>query len=396
MILSLWNVRGINNPHKQARVLKRASLNNVDILCLLETRVRADKAKDIFDSTLANWNVSSNYEHATNGRIWILWKKCLDLSIIHASDQTISTKGFFLGSLFFVTVVYGSNDAITRRHLWQHLYELDRIFGQHPWILGGDFNIILQPNESSNFEYCPHSSSDMKDFQNVTQDLFLHDHPYFGPLFTWSNKQILSYFARKLDRVLVNPSWAPTNHPKLFKFFNFWTLHPSFMDNVAQSWQIPTSGNPMQILFLKLKRLKSALKNLNNSYFSYISSRVKYKQIQLENQQLNSLNGIQAIEKNLTLQKELITLQETELLFLKQKAKVQWIREGDKSSKFFHPTVASKIKKDTIRVLIDEQGNRIDFFDAMSVEIISYFTNLIGSPDPNVKSSDPGFLKDIL
>ncbi|KAE8671854.1 hypothetical protein F3Y22_tig00111881pilonHSYRG00029 [Hibiscus syriacus] len=122
----------------------------------------------------------------------------------------------------------------------------------------------------------------------------------------------------------------PTNRPKPFKFFNFWTLHPNFLREVNQSWQTEFHGNPMKILFLKLKHLKSSLKTLNKSSYSNISSRVKQKRIDLEQQQLLSLKGEDTIDKELQIQQDLLALEEAELLFLKQKAKLHWIKECDK------------------------------------------------------------------
>ncbi|KAE8662687.1 Arabinogalactan peptide 20 [Hibiscus syriacus] len=138
-------------------------------------------------------------------RIWVLWRKGIDLSIIQVSDQSITVKG-------------------------------------------GDFNVILHSNESSDHEFLGHYlSSDMKDFQYITQELELQDHLYFGPSFTWSNKQ------QNFDHcmaILWLYEELSVNKPKPFKFFNFWTLHPSFMIEVRQSWHDSAQGNRTKLLFL--------------------------------------------------------------------------------------------------------------------------------------------------
>ncbi|XP_039007850.1 uncharacterized protein LOC120135690 [Hibiscus syriacus] len=260
---------------------KSSIVEGEDILCLLETRVKVQNSKDIIDSKLANWNVCSNYECAVNRRIWVLWKKRIDLTIIQVTDQTLTAKGECCGIPFVISTIYGCNDGIIRRQLWHQMQELDRMIGHLPWILDG-------------------STSEMKEFEDITQDLDLHDHPFIGPLFTWSNKKAETYLARKLDRVLINTNW------------------------------------------------------------------------------------------------ELSSIEEAELLFLKQKEKVQWIKEGDKCSKFFHSAVAVKIKKETIQMLIDDHGARLESFDSMDVDVLSFFTDLIGKSDPTVKNIDKKLLKDIL
>ncbi|KAE8681719.1 hypothetical protein F3Y22_tig00111310pilonHSYRG00062 [Hibiscus syriacus] len=126
-------------------------------------------------------------------------------------DQCMTIKGLYQNAHLVITAVYGSNDGIARRLLWQQLRDFEATVGISPWIIGGDFNIILHSNESFDYGLIgPLSTSDMRDFQEVLADLDLINHPFFGPSFTWSNKQQSSYLARKLDRVLVNPKWVTT------------------------------------------------------------------------------------------------------------------------------------------------------------------------------------------
>ncbi|XP_039016472.1 uncharacterized protein LOC120147085 [Hibiscus syriacus] len=241
----------------------------------------------------------------------------------------------------------------------------------------------------------------MKDFQDTIHDLLLQDHPFFGPTFTWSNKQKDDFLARKLDRVLVNSSWvnsflnsfveflargpydhclaicwlnkdSHTNRPKPFKFFNFWTKNPNFLTEIKKSWQLPTQGNPMLPLFLKLKNLKTCLRNLNKACYNNIADRVKLKKMELEQIQLSTLNRTSSIDVELNIQSELSSLEQAEKLFLKQKAKMQWLKEGDKCSKFFHSVTASKNKRETIRVLVNDHGRKLEDFDDMASVSLQY------------------------
>ncbi|XP_038991407.1 uncharacterized protein LOC120114637 [Hibiscus syriacus] len=55
-----------------------------------------------------------------------------------------------------------------------------------------------------------------------------------------------------------------------------------------------------------------------------------------------------------------------------------------------------KNKKDTIRILIDENGNRLESYEQMSAEVIKFFTNLIGTADPAIKDTNQNLLKDLI
>ena len=68
---------------------------------------------------------------------------------------------------------------------------------------------------------------------------------------------------------------------KLFKFFNFWTIHHKFQTIVEKSWIKPMNGVPMVLLHKKLKRLKQCLREFNKKDFADISLKVKAKREEL-------------------------------------------------------------------------------------------------------------------
>ncbi|XP_039008844.1 uncharacterized protein LOC120137040, partial [Hibiscus syriacus] len=287
--------------------------------------------------------------------------------------KSITVNCSYIDSHFIITAIYGNNCGPTRRILWQTLKDIDHRFGSLPWILGGDFNNFLDSKESSDSDLLgPYISPDMVDFQNVTQDLSLQDHPFFGPTFTWSNIQRESYIAMKLYRVLINSLWATTFQNS---FVEFTTPGPS--DHcMGLAW--PSHGNHMQKLFTKLKRLKPCLHNLNHDHFSNISAKVKQKKAKLNHIQIETLKGTSSIDKELIAQKELKDLEDSEHMFLKHKSKIQWIKDGDKCTKLFHSSIASKNKRDTIRVLFNNDGKRLDSYDAITSEIIDFFKHHLG------------------
>ncbi|KAE8679736.1 Cytochrome P450 81E8 [Hibiscus syriacus] len=160
--------------------------------------------------------------------------------------------------------------------------------------------------------------------------------------------------------------------------------------------EFPTQGNPMQVLSKKLERLRVCLKALNQLHFGDISMKIKLKRDELERQQVLALGDGVGIEREIVLQQELRDLKEAEAFFYKQKAKVQWLQEGDQASKFFHSIVAAKTKKGTIRVLKDDHGNRLESFDSMASEMIAFFTKQIGTADPNVNGCDKRLLRELV
>ncbi|KAL4367947.1 hypothetical protein GQ457_05G005630 [Hibiscus cannabinus] len=160
----------------------------------------------------------------------------------------------------------------------------------------------------------------------------------------------------------------------------------------------PCAGEALQVLFHKLKRLKPYLKRLNREVFADISGQVKEKRTQLEAQQLlNLANGATCdMTKEKQLQDELLVLEKAELLFYQQKAKINWLQEGDQGTRFFHSAVASKKKRNTIKLLFDDHGSKLETFDAIADELIKFFTNQIGTQDENVQGCSVDLLRELL
>ncbi|XP_039038038.1 uncharacterized protein LOC120175481 [Hibiscus syriacus] len=408
MTVIFWNVRGFNHPKKQKNVMDRVEKLQVEILCLFETRIRENKAQDVI------------------AQIWILWKKNLQFSVLKVADQSITIQGNLGGRNVYISAVYGSNSGAIRKELWNQLYEVNDLVGSNIWIVEGDFNVTAEALESSSFED-GHLSSYMEDLQNCMTNLRLVDHPFFEPVFTWSNKHGVGFLARKLDRVLVNDHWcegfsnshvefqAPgvsdhslavtwysheslASRPKPFKYFNFWALHPDFKEVVGKSWVEVVQGDPMQALFCKMKRLKVEFRAFNKRCYSNISGKVAEKREQLERKQIMTLTGGNPgdLAEERQIYFELMDLEKAERLFYQQKEKVDWLLDGDQCTKFFHSQVAVKRKRNTIRVLIDERGNKLDTFDSMADELVNYFTRQIGTVNGNVQGCFDLFLRDLL
>ena len=72
MKILVWNVRGFNNLLKQREVVGRIRRLNINVVCLLETRVRHNKMLKIFNNQFSSWKLHHNYNDAPNGRIWFI------------------------------------------------------------------------------------------------------------------------------------------------------------------------------------------------------------------------------------------------------------------------------------------------------------------------------------
>ncbi|KAL4291160.1 hypothetical protein GQ457_14G012080 [Hibiscus cannabinus] len=418
-------LKGKKNEHIGKRGKKGVALQ-VDVVCLIETRIKEDKVDNIWKRLFVGWQGVHNYSIAVNGRIWVLWKGSFQFSIGHITDQCIT--GFVKNGTeeFFLSTVYAWNTGSERKRLWQHFEFLHTIIGDHPWLAFGDFNVILNPDESS--VPIHGSCRDIQDIRDCFQSIGLSDHAFSGPLFTWSNHQEDNPLARKLDRDIVNPAWykrfmhstvevlAPgiSDHcpvlvtldrrvkslPKPFRFFNFWSRHSIFLKVVAESWnQSVQSSNPMTTLFLKLKRLKGPLKQLNSEQYGNISLRARERADALEKLQVEFLSDSDNVGLLNRVKTATLDLQEAlrdEESFYRQKSRVLWIQEGDQNTKFFHTMVAAKQNRHTIRHLRSNDGRILEDFEDIVVEAVGFYKRLIGSSNSDISGCSVDLLKELL
>lgn len=138
-----------------------------------------------------------------------------------------------------------------------------------------------------------------------------------------------------------------------------WMSHPKFKTIMAEGWNEEVQGNPMIILFKKLKNLKTHLKNLNKEHYSQISTRVEKARGLLQDTQqrliLDPTN--RSTQKEEKSQKEsYIKLMDFEENFFKEKSRIKWMKESDKNTKYFHMVVKSYIARNKILRLKDETG----------------------------------------
>ncbi|CAL1413669.1 unnamed protein product [Linum trigynum] len=244
----------------------------------------------------------------------------------------------------------------------------------------GDFNGIRHPTEASNN---PRVDSTMTLFQDWIVELEMEEHQASVPWFTWMNKQANNPIAKRLDRVLINFDWmdsvkeikvhfqAPgvldhcpvlvdteSSMKSLPKPFKFWLRHPRFDELLEEAWRSRVTGHPLIRVCKKLKNLKNLLRKLNKEEYSDIRERVKEKEASLHLMQQEALTDPTEgnFEEERRLSQEYKALLDAEESFLRHKSRESWLKTGDMNSEYFYRSVKSKQKRNTIRMLKNEQG----------------------------------------
>jgi hypothetical protein len=150
--------------------------------------------------------------------------------------------------------------------------------------------------------------------------------------------------------------------PKPFKFFSFWDDHPKFLDWIEGGWRLEVDGYSMYRLYAKLKSVKRILKVKNLEVFGSLGQRVMKARQALATAQASFLlshGDAECHRKERECLHALVSISAAKEHFSKQKSRNKWLNLGDGNNAFFHKSVKARNSYNLIKVLKDDEGNRV-------------------------------------
>jgi hypothetical protein len=85
------------------------------------------------------------------------------------------------------------------------------------------------------------------------------------------------------------------------------------------------------------------------------------------------------VQRQKTVQKELEPLLEKSNLNWRQRAKVNWLRSGDRNTKYFHACANYWRKSNTIYAIFDVDGKHCSSEEEVQLAFVNYFVGLFMS-----------------
>ncbi|KAH0773615.1 hypothetical protein KY290_010752 [Solanum tuberosum] len=82
MIISTWNIRGLNQTLNKKELRLFMKKNKVDVIGVVETRVKVHKTGNILQKMVIDWKHCLKYPMSYNGRVWLLWKDHIQIHVL--------------------------------------------------------------------------------------------------------------------------------------------------------------------------------------------------------------------------------------------------------------------------------------------------------------------------
>lgn len=309
------------------------------------------------------------------------------------------------------TEFYGNLEAGKRMDSWKLMERFNEAINL-PWITGGDFNEILLEKEKE--EGNPKDPNLMNSFTEVIDKCSLRDIGYVGNLFTWRRgKQAAKGIREHLDRFVVNPDFdqkfqslkvldlsfhtfdhmpivaiiesnpqkRKRNPNRPLKFEEPWTTFPESKEIIKERWN-RDQGRDVEAFARKISSCLEGLalwnkERLGGSISKVVDQKLKQiKDIELQDSGFPSQSLMKA-------ERELEMLFEEEEKFWKIRSREDWLKWGDKSTKWFHNKASQRRKRNEIVGLVSRERIWEEDEEKIGYIAFSYFKDLFASSNPS-------------
>lgn len=146
MKLLSWNCQGLGSPLTIRHLKRMQSLHAPVLMFLSETKNYYPRVSKIVTDLGFDSLTTVDPTGRGGGGLAMVWKNCIDLTVLHESSNFIDCFVRMGPVSFFLTGVYGDPIKERRARVWETIssFACDR---NQPWLLFGDFNDIVGQHE---------------------------------------------------------------------------------------------------------------------------------------------------------------------------------------------------------------------------------------------------------
>ncbi|KAM0880049.1 hypothetical protein ACQ4PT_033835 [Festuca glaucescens] len=389
--------------------LTRATQANLVFLC--ETRQKVEKVRRL-KGRLGLRGFEGVDSDGLNGGLALFWDDRLKVEVQAKCERYIDVHIRLAEneSQWHLTCVYGEPRVENRHNMWTLLQNL-KAQSDLPWCVLGDFNEAMWSFE--HFSATKRAESQMLAFRDVLEVCELIDLGFSGVPYTYDNKRRGRKNVKvRLDRVVADNRWhnlftearvmhkvSPcSNHcpivlhcvkeeervqrPHYKRYEVMWEREPSLPEHISNAW---AAAGPKADLGKVTSGLNEVMKHLQEwSKIKFGSVKFQLEKSRTRLEELMNMNADRDEIRAVTDQMNELLYRE-EMMWM-QRLRIDWLREGDRNTIFFHSKAVWRARKNRVKHLVDDHGVRHDEQNVMGQIVRGYFEGIFSADpalDPN-------------
>ncbi|KAJ8426825.1 hypothetical protein Cgig2_022606 [Carnegiea gigantea] len=253
---------------------------------------------------------------------------------------------------------------------------------------------------------------ELEELSYFTKTCEVQDISWSGSDYSWTNKTIRS----RIDRAFCNAYWWETfdyTHNKYlvnalsdhtvqflhfptsikpkpsFQYCDIWSRHENFWPTINSVAPITGTSPSLQQIGSLLAQIRAKLRLFNRDHFADLRSQQGKARITMETVQ-QALQTDPRNEHLLQKEKEArdryIAILSSSLCLMQQKSKMEWITQGDLSTRFFFAKVKQRKLSTYIYAIKDDHGKQVEGFEEIRAIMMNFYKGLLGE-HPTCRSS---------
>ncbi|KAH9685373.1 reverse transcriptase domain-containing protein [Citrus sinensis] len=337
------------------------------------------------DATCGSFNFENRFvvdRNGMGGGLALFWSSDVNVTIksysSHHIDAIVQNQN---GKIWRCTGIYGHAEASQKHHTWALLNRLAELYS-YTWCCLGDFNEILYSHEKLGGN--DRSSNMMLEFKESIRACNLMDMGFKGHKYTWSNRRYgVNFIEERLDRVLCSKDWGSTfqNLPAI-SLVNWVSDHCPIMFEVkdcCKKLNYKKNSFPRDHYEDMWSSYEACSNIVRTEWESFDGNSWESPVQRFQRKPPQAIDG----EEIRKLEDQISNMLVDEEVYWKQRSRADWLKEGDKNTKFFHSKASARRRKNKIWGVEDDQGNWVDDPEGIEGEFCGFFQQLFTSSKPS-------------
>jgi hypothetical protein len=169
-----------------------------------------------------------------------------------------------------------------------------------------------------------------------------------------------------------------------------WERDESLFEQINAAWSLQPPASDLADIRVKLNTTMASMISWNNNVFGSVNKEIKNPRENLENLQRSNFSDNQVEIRNVSTRLDELLFREE--IMWRQWSRIEWLKEGDRNTKFFHRKASGRKKKNRIAKLLNHDGSFLTDEEEITNRTHLFFEALY-KKDPYV---DPSSLLECL